>query len=209
MKYLQLALIMFVSSVALAGEGTAFCELTDESIVSRAPSGLAQVSNVGNIRIICSVPARAIPTTPGDKPLSGLNVATETYQVSRDGSEKLVPSEVHVTGGMRGFGPVPPGREGVLFSLHVPLDPAARDAEAERYFTKIQDKIPQEARSEQARRQALERLQKLVYQHRVGRFRVECRVMDGRQVLGTGTVHLEVVFKGRFSDLGLPGVPTA
>ena len=51
--------------------------------------------------------------------------------------------------------------------------------------------------------------QQLVYQHRVGRFRVECRVMDQKQVLGIGTVQLEVVFKGRFSDLGLPGVPPA
>jgi hypothetical protein len=209
LKYLLLAQILFVSCVAFAGDGTASCEIADKSILARTASGLAQVSNVGNIEITCSVPARAFPTTPGGKPLGGLKVATKAYKVSRDGGEKLVPSEVNVTGGMRGIGPVPTGQEGVLFYLHLPLDPTEQDAEAERFWATIQDKMPHEARSEEARRQALERLQQVVYQHRVGRFRVECRVMDRTQVLGIGTVQLEVVFKGRFSDLGLPGVPPA
>ena len=208
LKCLLLTQILLVSCVAFAGDGTASCELADKNIVARTASGLAQVSNVGDIEITCSVPARAFPTTPG-KPLLGLEVATKAYQVSRDGSEKLVPSEAHVTGGIKGFGPVPPGHEGVLFYLQVPLVPAEREAEAERYWAKIQDKMPQEARSEKARLQALEGLQHLVSQHRIGRFRVECRVMDGTQVLGIGTVQLQVVFKGRFSDLGLPGVPPA
>ena len=107
------------------------------------------------------------------------------------------------------MGLVPPGQEGVLFYLHVPLAAPEQKAEAELYWAKIQDKMPHEALSEEARRQALEHLQQFVYQHRVGRFRVECRVMDGTQVLGIGTVQLEVVFKGRFSDLGLPGAPPA
>jgi hypothetical protein len=110
---------------------------------------------------------------------------------------------------MKGISPARPDQEGVLFYLHVPLDPAERETEAERYWAKIQDKMPQEARAEDARRGALERLQHFVYQHRVGRFRVECRVMDGKRVLGVGTVQFQVVFKGRFSDLGLPAAPPA
>jgi len=208
LKYLLLAQILLVSCVALAGDGTASCKLADKNIVARTASGLAQVSNVGDIQITCSVPARPYPTKPGEF-LNGLTVATKAYQVLRDGSEKLVPSEVNVTGGMRGMGLVPPGQEGVQFHLHVPLARPEQKAEAERYWAKIQDKMPQEAFSEEARRQALERLQQFVYQQRVGRFRVECRVMDGTQALGIGTVQLEVVFKGRFSDLGLPGAPPA
>jgi len=208
LKYLLLAQILLVSCVAFAGDGTVLCELADKNIVARTASGLAQVSNAGDIQIICSVPARPFPTKPGEY-LNGLRVATKSYQVSRDGSEKLVPSEVNVTGGISGIDPVPPGQEGVVFYLHVPLDPVERKAEAERYWAKIQGTMPHEALSEEARRQALERLQQFVYQHRIGRFRIECRVMDGSQVLGVGTVQLEVVLKGRFSDLGLPGAPPA
>ena len=94
-----------------------------------------------------------------------------------------------------------------LYNRDTPEKYAKR--EAYDYWAKIQDKMLHEALSEEARRQALERLQQFVYQHRLGRFRVECRVMDGTQVLGNGTVQLEVVFKGRFSDLGLPGAPPA
>jgi hypothetical protein len=53
----------------------------------------------------------------------------------------------------------------------------------------------------------LERLQQLVYQHRVGHFQLDCRVLDGSRVTGTDSVELEVLFKGRFSDVGLPGSP--
>ena len=95
------------------------------------------------------------------------------------------------------------------FLLHLPLEPAAREAEARRYFAKILDSMPQEQPSDETRRRAIERLQEFVYQHRVGRFRVECHVLDGKRVIGTGTVQLEVLFKGRFSDVGLPAVPPA
>jgi hypothetical protein len=44
-----------------------------------------------------------------------------------------MPSEVNITGS----GPVPPGEEGVVFHLHIPLHPAAQEAEAPRYFDKI------------------------------------------------------------------------
>jgi hypothetical protein len=43
----------------------------------------------------------------------------------------------------------------------------------------------------------------IVSQHRLGRFQVDCRVLDGDRVIGVGRVDLEVLFKGRFSDAAL------
>ena len=105
------------------------------------------------------------------------------------------------------MGAVPPGQEGVLFYLHVPLDPAEREAEARRYLASLVNSMPQTQLSEEKRQRALRLLQQSVYQHRVGRFRVECQVLDGKRVIGTGTVELEVLFKGRFSDVGPPAAP--
>jgi len=207
LKYLLLACILLASSAALAGEGTALCQLTDKYVLARTPSGLAQFSNVGQIQIVCSVPERPFPTKPGTS-LSGLKIATKAYQILADGSEKLVSSETNVTGGGRGYAPVPPGWEGADFYLHIPLEPSEQEAEIERFWKKTKDKLPPKFQTEEARRKAFERLQQFVYQHRAGRFRLECRVMDGDQVLGIGTVQFEIVFKGRFSDLGLPGFST-
>ena len=61
--------------------------------------------------------------------------------------------------------------------------------------------------TEEARQRRLEHLRDLVYQHRVGHFQVECRILDGNRVMGVGVVELEVLFKGRFSDVGLPAAP--
>jgi hypothetical protein len=55
----------------------------------------------------------------------------------------------------------------------------------------------------------LERVREFVYQHRVGHFQVECRILDGDRVMGVGVVEFEVLFKGRFSDVGLPGATPA
>lgn len=35
----------------------------------------------------------------------------------------------------------------------------------------------------------------------------DCRVSDGSRVMGADVVALEVLFQGRFSDLGLPASP--
>ena len=40
-----------------------------------------------------------------------------------------------------------------------------------------------------------------------GHFELDCRVLDGSRVMGADSVELEVLFKGRFSDVGLPGSP--
>jgi hypothetical protein len=123
-----------------------------------------------------------------------------------------VPSEVHVFGGGGdGFG-AEPEPEHLDFYVHILLDAADADAEARKYLAKLQASMTPEQRAqitEDAQKKALENLIPLVYQHRVGRFKVECRVLDGSRVVGSDIVEVEVVFKGRFSDIGLPAQPIA
>ena len=181
--------------MAFGGDKPASCELASKGIVSRSSSGLAQVSNLGDIQITCRVPARPFPTKPGES-RNGLRAATTAYKISPDGHKKLVPSEVHQSGG--GFGP-DPEPEWVDFYVHIPLESAERDAEARRYLAKLEESMPRPITSE-AQQRALERTREFVYQHRVGHFQVECSILDGEHVMGVGVVELEVLFKGRFSD---------
>jgi hypothetical protein len=206
---MQLAQLLLLSSVAFGGDKPALCELASKSIVSRSSSGLAQVSNLGDIQVTCRVPARPFPTEPGGAGRFGLRVATTAYKISPNGSKKLVPSDVHQTGG--GGGGVGPDREPeeVYFYVHIPLASAERDAEARRYLAKIEKSRAPEQITGEAHQRALERLAELVYQDRVGHFQVECRILDGDRVMGIGFVELEVLFKGRFSDVGLPAQPPA
>ena len=164
--------------------------------MSRSSSGLAQVSNLGDIEIKCRV-----PTKPGES-RNGLRAATTAFKVSPDGSKKSVPSEVHESGG--GFDSE---REWVDFYVHIPLDSAERDAEARRYLAKIEKSMAPAQITGEAHQRALERTREFVYQHREGHFQVECRIMYGDRVMGVGIVELEVLFKGRFSDVGLPASP--
>ena len=203
MRSMLLAQLLFLSCVAFGGDKPARCELASKSIVSSSSSGLAQVSNLGDIRITCRVQARQFPTKPGES-RNGLKVATTAFKISPGGSKKLVPSEVLQSGG--GFDP---GTEWVDFYVHIPLPPAERDAEARKYLAKIEKSIPPDQITEKAHQQRLERVRELVYQHRVGHFQVECHVLDGDRVMGVGVVEFEVLFKGRFSDAGLPGAPPA
>ena len=199
-KSLLILQVLLGSCIAFAGDRTTSCTLLGpEGFLARTASGLAQVSNLGIIYIACTVPQRPLPSTPGSKRLGLLQVRTTAYEVSRDGREKLVGSEVNVTSGMRGVG-VAADQEVVWFFLDLPLDPAEQQAEAERYWAKIQDRMPPEAHSQEGREEALKRLRQCISQYRVGQFRVECRVMDGKRVLGIGTVHFEVLFEGHFVD---------
>jgi len=198
-----LAQLLFLSCLAFGGDEAARCELASKSIVSSSSSGLAQVSNLGDIQITCRVGGRQFPTKPGES-RTGLRVATAAYKISSGGSKKLVPSEVRQSGG--GFDP---GTEWVVFYVHIPLEPAERDAEARKYLAKIEKSMAPERITEGAHQKRLERVRELVYQHRVGHFQVECRILDGDRVMGVGVVEFEVLFKGRFSDVGLPGAPPA
>lgn len=196
--------LVLLSSVAFGGDKPALCELASKSIVSRSSSLLGQVSNLGDIRVTCRVPARPFPTKPGEG-LNGLRAATTAYEISPDGSKKSVPSEVHQSGnGSSGF---EPGPEWVDFYVHIPLESAERDAEARRCLAKLEESMAPEQLPEETRQRALERMREFVYQHRVGHFQVECRVLDGDRVMGVGVVEFEVLFKGRFSDAGLPAQP--
>jgi hypothetical protein len=197
------AQLLLLSSVAFGGDKPASCDLATKTIVSRSSSGLAQVSNLGDIEIICRVPARPFPTKPGES-RNGLRAAITAYKISPDGSKKSIPSEVHESGG--GFGPDPEG-EWVDFYVHIPLGSAERDAEVRRYLAKIEKSMVPEQITEQAHQRAVRRTRELVYQHRVGHFQVGCRVFDGDRLMGVGTVELEVLFKGRFSEVGLPASP--
>jgi hypothetical protein len=164
---------------------------------------------LGSIHITCRIPPRPFPTKPGES-RNGLTAATTAYEISANGSKKLVPSEVHVFGG-GGDGPGPnPEPEYVDFYVHIPLDSAEADAEARRYLAKLEASVTPEQKAqftEKAQKKALENLRPLVYQHRLGHFQVDCRVLDGSSVMGADVVELEVLFKGRFSDVGLPGSP--
>jgi len=123
-----------------------------------------------------------------------------------------VPSEVHVFGGGGdGFG-ADPEPEYVDFYVHIPLDSEELDAEARRYLAKAEQSMTPEQKSQIKKddwERGLERLREFVYQHRVGHFQLDCRVLDGSRVMGSDVVELEVLFKGRFSDIGLPGSPPA
>jgi hypothetical protein len=100
----------------------------------------------------------------------------------------------------------------VNFAFHIPLACPERDAEARRYLAKLSSSLsPDQIKqvTEDARRRAAERLRELIYQDRVGHFPVECSVMDGDRVMGVAIVEFEVLFKGRFSDVGMPASPPA
>lgn len=209
MKYMLMGQLLILSSRAFGGDKPASCELESKNIVSRSPSGVAQVSNLGNISVTCSVAARTLPTRLGEGRY-GLKAATSAYKILSDGSKKFVPSEAQVSGG--GFGTkaglvgINPELEWVVFDVHIPLGAAQRDAEARRYLAKMEKLMPGQI-PEKHRLQALERIREFVYQHRAGHFQVKCRVLDGHHVRGVGLVELEVLFKGRFSDVGMPGFP--
>jgi hypothetical protein len=211
MKYMLMAQLLVLSFLAFAGDKPASCELESKNIVSRSPSGVAQVSNLGDIQVTCSVAARAFPTKPGEVRY-GLRAATTAYKISPDGSQTVVPSEVHQSGGGSGTNPAGlvgtnPELEWVVFDVHIPLDAAERDREFLRYLAKMEKLLAPQQITKEDRQRALERAGDVVYQHRVGHFHLEWRISDGDRVIGVGVVELEVLFKGRFSDAGLPASP--
>lgn len=145
MRYTLLAQLLLLSPLAFGGNKPASCELASESIVSRSSSGLAQVSNLGDIQIRCHVPARPLPTKPGES-RNGLKASTSAYNFFPDGSKGLVPSEVHESGGGFGSDPEP---EWTDFFVHILLEPAERDAEGLRYLAKLEKSMRQEQITEE------------------------------------------------------------
>jgi hypothetical protein len=98
----------------------------------------------------------------------------------------------------------------VAFYVHIQLRDAERDAEVRRYVDELfKSMAPDQINQipEGGDQRALGRVREFVYQNRLGHFQVECRILDGDRVMGVGVVELEVLFKGRFSDVGRPGSP--
>jgi hypothetical protein len=199
LRYLILAPILLLINVTFASGQSASCEVEKQTILSLSSAGLAQVSNLGFIGIICRVPARPIPKIPGEG-RNGLRAAATAYQISGDDVRKQVPSEINETGGGQNR-----EIEYVMFNLVLPLDRSERDLEAHRYLDRLQKAAPGVI-SDSQKEQIFEGTSQSISQHRVGRFRVECSVLDGTRVVGIGVVELEVLFKDRFSDsYGPPG----
>jgi hypothetical protein len=204
MRLLILAEVLLVTSTVFASDKLATCTLSEKSVVSRSPAGIAQVSNLGLIDITCSVPdTRPFPSKPGEfrRPLK---VQTAVYQIEEDGSTKWVASEPNATGGG-----LHDGNEEVFFSVAIPLEFAERDAEARRLLAALEKARPDLQLSEEQRQKAIQNTREIVSQHRVGRFRLECHMMDGDREVGSGVVELEILFKGRFSDMPFQGAPPA
>jgi hypothetical protein len=74
---LSSALMLLIGYIAFASDLHPSCELAKESILSVSSSGLAQVSNAGDIQITCRIPARPFPPKPGQH-RNGLTAATTT-----------------------------------------------------------------------------------------------------------------------------------
>ena len=129
---------------------------------------------------------------------NGLKAEAAVYKISADGTRNSVPSDVNVSGtGSRGT------TDWVDFYINIPLDPADRDAEIRRYLAILDrgvadDQLQKRIRQWQKNPQALAAI---ISQNRLGRFEVDCRVLDGDLVIGVGRVGLEVLFKGHFSDV--------
>jgi len=195
MRY-SLLQFLLLSTLALADHDPASCQISDKSVVSSSPSGVAQVSNLGLIQIRCYVAARPWPLKPGTF-RNGLKAAATTYKISADGTRHLVPSEVNVSGG----GSIGT-KEWVDFYINIPLDRAERDAEIRRYLSYLQGSVEDEQFQEHLRllQKNPQAAAAIVSQYRVGRFQVGCRVLDGNHVIGVGRADLEVLFKGHFSD---------
>jgi len=217
MKWLAL-LLLFTSASSFAADPTK-CHLKEKSVVSRSSTGVPQVSNVGDIEIACTVPARSLPTKPGDYRM-GLMATTTTYEIAPDDSRRLVPSNAekysHSLG--RGAEGATLDEEFLVFYVYIPLETAERDAEIRKWVANFaaREKDLQMSDSDRQKLEARtreldahpEQLAEIMNQHRLGHFQVECHVIDrtkdGEKVLGSATVDLEVIYKGRFSEMFPP-----
>jgi hypothetical protein len=187
---------LFLSTFALAEHGAASCEISTGSIVSKTTSGIAQVGNLGLIRFRCEVGARPFPSKPGSF-RNGLKADATVYSVPAEGARKPVPAEVTVTGGGSS------GKtEWVDFYIHIPLEAAELDAEIRRHIANLEKSEAEADLPERIRRlkNNPKALAAMVTQNRAGHFQVECRVLDGETLIGAGSVDLEVLFTGHFSD---------
>lgn len=200
MKAILLAETLLLSCFAFADNKPAWCGLTEETQRTMSPGGLPQLSNLSQMDITCSIPARPFPSKPGET-RSGLQARTNVYELLDDGSKRAVASDVIVHGG---------GSEGwdgnpvdwVGFYAYIPLDPPQRDEEVLKFLTQIEAHLAPEQLTNEERQNAMKAARDIVdhTQLRVGHFQIECSVLDGADVVGVGFVELIIVNKGRLSD---------
>ena len=205
LRYLLAALLLaplLVPLNALAAADGTVCLLEPSSIVSRSPAGIAQVSNVGDIRVRCSVPSRPVTLKPGEGLMAFGAKTAEAFLLLPNGRTHEVAAEIKGSGGGNDQ-----TRAWADFYLHLPLEPAQRDAEARRALARLESEIAKDKSHSQKKltdeemQRGVTGMAELVFQHRVGHFRVVCNLAQGDRSLGTGELEFEVLDKGRFSDM--------
>jgi hypothetical protein len=189
------AILIGLAFTQIQSPGTATsCHVRPPSIIAVSPAGVAQVSNLALIQVEAIVPRRPIPASGV---LQGLRAEALVYQMSPTGTRSEVASVVNVSGGAGDQ-----ATESALFYLSIPVKSSERDAAIREYIMEVTAQAPPDSRerAQLSRVAALvpEMLVGLFRQHRIGSFRVLCRVLDGDRLLGSGEVPLEVVFKGLF-----------
>jgi hypothetical protein len=179
------------------------CSVLAPSILSRSSSGVVQVSNLALMSFECRrSPPRPMPPSQVQYPFK---VEAVVYQVSETGQRILVPSTVTASGTQGDT-----ESEAVLFYLDIPVDDAERDAAVRAFIAALTRQAaasPNEAERAQAARLAgvdPRGMALMMRQHRVGRFRVEFRILDQGRLDSVAGADLEVAFKGSFFDQMLP-----
>lgn len=203
-QWIAALLLSFAFKASAWGADKVTCSVASKYILSRSAAGDAQVSNRGSLEMECSVPARPVPNKPGQFRL-GLTVSIAAYAVLPGGGKKLVPSEASTSGGSDNG-----TLEGVNFNVRIPLEPRELDDEAQRFIAKAKEEsaksTPPQLMTEQEEQGLRKGLGAFFPQQRVGRYLLECHVLDGDRLIGTGDVHVEVLFKGHYLD-PLPSSP--
>ena len=199
-----LSLVGILVALQAPASDSARCEVQRSSILNRTASGLPQVSNLALIDIEARVPRRPVMHNPD----YGVSVEVTVYEVNPGGTRTVVRSTVQDHGGGGD-----PRTEWASFYIGIPLDDSERDIAIRDFlqdFSRVVAASP--SATERAAGQRLlplaqanpEVLAGMFRQHRVGRFQLECRVLDQGRLLGVARTDLEVIFKGRFFEQMLP-----
>jgi hypothetical protein len=96
--------------------------------------------------------------------------------------------------------------EHVNFYVEIPIDASEKDAEIREWMSDVARSAASSTdEKERDRAPLFQKLSPQVFasvirQHRVGRFQVDCSVLDEGKVIAVGHADLEVVFRGRAVD---------
>jgi hypothetical protein len=194
-----IALTGLVFLQAAKGGQTASCDVDPSSVISRSPSNLAQVSNLALLHARAVVSSRR--PMPSSGVLGGQRVEATVYQEAASGVRTIVPSAVTLSGGGGDA-----QSEYVAFTLDIPIESEERDAAIRDYLTAVARAAAsstnerERAMAATVQSTAASALAPMFRQHRVGRFHVECRVLDDGRQVAVGSGDFEILFKGRFFD---------